>query len=130
MKENKVLRSLELTAFICFFAILNCIPTRVLGMKCPPCAKIHCQPRSAAKLDCRGGTTTGVCGCCPVCARVEGEKCGGYYNYLGKCDSGLYCEPLLKSKKGKKRKNKEPEGVCKKGKNSNIYLFFFFNSFG
>ena len=84
-------------------------------MQCPPCEKIHCNPRKAAKLECRGGVTTGVCGCCPVCARIEGERCGGYYNYLGKCDSGLYCEPVLKHSRRKSRKQKDLEGICKRG---------------
>ncbi|XP_052791401.1 uncharacterized protein LOC128225570 [Mya arenaria] len=86
-------------------------------MTCPPCDKIHCSPKSAAKLDCQGGVTTGVCDCCPACARVSGERCGGYYYYLGKCDKGLYCEPTDKSKKGRNtrsHKSRQPEGICTK----------------
>ncbi|KAJ3595899.1 hypothetical protein NHX12_002311 [Muraenolepis orangiensis] len=61
-------------------------------LHCPPCERIHCTPRRALKLQCRGGVTTGICGCCPVCARTAGESCGGRWDYLGKCDAGLVCE--------------------------------------
>uniref|UniRef100_A0A7N6A603 Ig-like domain-containing protein n=1 Tax=Anabas testudineus TaxID=64144 RepID=A0A7N6A603_ANATE len=60
-------------------------------LHCPPCEQIHCSSRRALKLQCKGGVTTGVCGCCPVCARTEGETCGGTWDYLGKCDEGLVC---------------------------------------
>ncbi|XP_040019212.2 uncharacterized protein LOC120809460 [Gasterosteus aculeatus] len=61
------------------------------ALHCPPCERIHCSTRRALKLQCAGGVTTGVCGCCPVCARAEGETCGGTWDYLGKCDEGLVC---------------------------------------
>uniref|UniRef100_A0A3B3ZUN8 IGFBP N-terminal domain-containing protein n=1 Tax=Periophthalmus magnuspinnatus TaxID=409849 RepID=A0A3B3ZUN8_9GOBI len=60
-------------------------------LHCPPCERIHCSPRQAPRLRCKGGATTGVCGCCPVCARTEDETCGGAWDYLGKCDQGLVC---------------------------------------
>lgn len=106
--------------FFCFVFLL-CVCTYVRAMTCPPCDRIHCSPKSASKLECRGGTTTGVCGCCPACARVQGEQCGGYYNYLGKCDKGLYCEPVSKKKKGRVHKSREPEGICKKGETHFYY---------
>ena len=28
-----------------------------------------------------------------MCAKVEGEACGGKQSYHGKCDRGLYCQP-------------------------------------
>ncbi|XP_061577590.1 IGFBP domain-containing protein [Cololabis saira] len=62
------------------------------ALHCPPCSRIHCSPRRAPRLRCRGGVTTGVCGCCPACARTEGEACGGAWDHLGKCDDGLVCE--------------------------------------
>ncbi|XP_070762787.1 cysteine-rich motor neuron 1 protein [Enoplosus armatus] len=61
------------------------------ALHCPPCEQIHCSSRRALKLQCKGGVTTGVCGCCPVCAKAEGEACGGMWDYLGKCDEGLVC---------------------------------------
>lgn len=68
-------------------------PPSKLALQCPKCDKIYCHPRRASKLRCKGGKTTGVCNCCPVCAKVEGEVCGGEWEYLGKCDQGLHCEP-------------------------------------
>ena len=105
--------------YLLFLTVLSLhVCPSVRAMKCPPCDKIHCAPRSAAKLECKGGATTGVCGCCPICARVDGEKCGGYYNYLGKCDKGLYCEPLVtKHKKIRDHhKSRTPDGICKRGR--------------
>ena len=62
-----------------------------LDLQCPPCERLHCTPRRASRLKCRGGVTTGICGCCPVCAQLVGERCGGAWDYLGKCDRGLRC---------------------------------------
>ncbi|XP_067127537.1 uncharacterized protein [Centruroides vittatus] len=61
-------------------------------LHCPPCRKLHCWPK-LHRLKCKGGITLGVCNCCPVCAKVAGESCGGQWNYLGKCDRSLYCQP-------------------------------------
>ena len=118
---NRVLGGCKILLFL-YFCLSVCVA--IVAMKCPSCEKIHCNPRKASKLTCKGGATTGVCGCCPVCARVEGERCGGYFNYLGKCDKGLYCEPVLKNKGNRLRKRKETEGKCKKGKVF-IYIFYY-----
>ena len=32
-----------------------------------------------------------MCGCCLICAKVEGEYCGGVWRRLGTCDKGLKC---------------------------------------
>ncbi|XP_013413451.1 cysteine-rich motor neuron 1 protein [Lingula anatina] len=96
-----------------------------MDLKCPSCDQIHCSPRRASKLyqKCKGGVTLGVCDCCPICAKVEGEDCGGEWNYLGKCDNGLYCKPrslqhyddqvAFPGYSGNKM-NKIPEGKCTK----------------
>jgi len=63
-----------------------------LRLQCPPCHRVHCSPRRPSRLRCRGGIVRGVCNCCPVCARLDGDPCGGRWNYLGTCDVGLYCE--------------------------------------
>ncbi|ESP05166.1 hypothetical protein LOTGIDRAFT_102422 [Lottia gigantea] len=64
----------------------------ISALRCPPCEKLHCSRLS--KSSCKGGITTSICGCCAICAKVKGERCGGEYQYLGKCDKGLYCQPL------------------------------------
>ncbi|XP_071371466.1 cysteine-rich motor neuron 1 protein [Centroberyx affinis] len=76
------------------------------ALHCPPCERIHCTSRRALRLQCTGGITTGVCGCCPACARVAGETCGGTWDYLGKCDEGLVCETT-------DRPDAESRGICK-----------------
>uniref|UniRef100_UPI0037E97BC1 cysteine-rich motor neuron 1 protein n=1 Tax=Semicossyphus pulcher TaxID=241346 RepID=UPI0037E97BC1 len=80
------------------------------ALHCPPCERIHCSSRRALKLQCKGGVTTGVCGCCPVCARAEGETCGGTWDYLGKCDEGLVC--VYQDAAGDKAEA-ERKGICK-----------------
>lgn len=82
------------------------------ALHCPPCERIHCSPRRALRLQCKGGVTTGVCGCCPACAKQAGESCGGTWDYLGKCDEGLVCvyqEPT------ESKPETEQKGICKSG---------------
>lgn len=83
---------------------------RLRTLHCPPCERIHCSTSRALKLQCKGGVTTGVCGCCPVCARVEGETCGGTWDYLGKCDKGLVCVYQESDEPDRDRR-----GVCEAG---------------
>lgn len=103
--------------------ILVTVVTLGWGLQCPPCERIHCDPREASRLQCQGGVTTGVCGCCPSCARVLGEKCGGDFNYLGKCDRDLYCQIQDPGK----FTDRQPEGSCVKGKTLvrvSVIMFF------
>ncbi|XP_029010527.1 IGFBP domain-containing protein [Betta splendens] len=79
-------------------------------LHCPPCEQIHCSTRRTLKLQCKGGVTTGVCGCCPVCARTEGETCGGTWDYLGKCDEGLVC---VYQDAGDNKPDAERTGICR-----------------
>lgn len=85
---------------------------RLQVLHCPPCERIHCSSQRALKLQCKGGVTTGVCGCCPVCARVEGETCGGTWDYLGKCDKGLVC---VYQDSAADKPDAERKGVCEAG---------------
>lgn len=86
------------------------------AVHCPPCERIHCSSRRTLKLQCKGGITTGICGCCPVCARAEGETCGGNWDYLGKCDEGLVC--VYQDSAGGDRADAESRGICKAGESS------------
>ncbi|XP_069472912.1 insulin-like growth factor-binding protein 2 [Ambystoma mexicanum] len=63
--------------------------------RCPPCTperQSACPPGRPAALP--GACTELVkepgCGCCPVCARLEGESCGVY---TPRCAQGLRCYP-------------------------------------
>lgn len=81
-------------------------------LHCPPCERIHCSSRRTLKLECKGGVTTGVCGCCPVCARTEGETCGGTWDYLGKCDEELVC---VYQDAADDKPDAERTGICRAG---------------
>lgn len=98
------------------------------SMICPDCDRLFCTVRKASKLKCKGGKTTDICGCCPVCAMQMGESCGGEWNYLGKCDVGLYCKadvsnvltpPFYQQIKTEVPMGGMPEGTCVKSK----YIF-------
>lgn len=69
-------------------------------LQCPPCDRVHCWPRRPSRLRCPGGIVRGVCDCCPVCARLEGQPCGGRWNYLGRCDAGLHCSAVGENQVG------------------------------
>ena len=92
-----------------------------LELQCPPCERLHCQPKRASQLRCPGGITRGPCNCCPKCARIERQRCGGVHNYLGKCDMGLYCHPDLNQKRPIYSK-KYPEGKCRRGRYNCMYF--------
>jgi hypothetical protein len=123
--------NVQLLVIIWSFSLLSCcgkeLPIegavgKAVDMQCPPCEQIHCTPRRPNRLKCRGGVALGICNCCPVCAKVEGEMCGGAWDYLGKCDRGLVCHVTKDDKSastvfasysiGMKVK---PEGICKRG---------------
>ena len=59
----------------------------VLSLSCIPCSWVRCS----TPVNCKGGLVKSICGCCSVCAKVEGEQCGGQWQTLGRCDSGLKC---------------------------------------
>lgn len=87
-------------------------PQTLSALHCPPCERIHCSPRRVLRLQCKGGFTTGVCGCCPACARQAGESCGGTWDYLGKCDEGLVC---VYQEPAESKPEAEHKGICKPG---------------
>ena len=60
----------------------------VVSLTCPECSELEPCP---TPVNCKGGTVLGICGCCSVCAKVEGEICGGMWEVEGRCDSGLTC---------------------------------------
>ena len=47
-----------------------------------------------------------MCGCCDVCAKVEGEECEGDWDLYGKCDEGLTCV--------KKEPGFNVKGICER----------------
>ncbi|XP_004567846.3 uncharacterized protein LOC101479022 [Maylandia zebra] len=104
---------LFLSALLGVFGLEKASPVdtqQLRALQCPPCERIHCSSRRALKLQCKGGVTTGVCGCCPVCAKTEGETCGGTWDYLGKCDEGLVC---VFQDSAAAKPDAERKGICK-----------------
>jgi len=59
----------------------------VSSLSCMSCDQLVC-PKPAS---CKGGIVKDVCGCCDVCAKLEGEECGGAWDMSGKCARGLRC---------------------------------------
>jgi len=54
---------------------------------------LHCTECDKAPEYCPSGQLTkGICGCCDVCAKAEGEECGGPWQMAGTCADYLFCE--------------------------------------
>ncbi|XP_013373972.1 PREDICTED: insulin-like growth factor-binding protein 7 [Chinchilla lanigera] len=66
---------------------------------CGPCAPAACPP--LPPRGCPLGETRDACGCCPECARAEGEACGGAGAGRGHCAQGMECVKGRKRRKGK-----------------------------
>lgn len=66
---------------------------------CGPCEPAACPP--LPPRGCQLGETRDACGCCPVCARGEGEPCGGGGAGRGHCAPGMECVKSRKRRKGK-----------------------------
>ncbi|KAG7314418.1 hypothetical protein KOW79_021721 [Hemibagrus wyckioides] len=75
------LKGLMISQFLVVL-VVRCSSTFV----CEPCSSTGCP-----ELKCLGGKVLGACGCCYVCAKQLGEKCGGLYGLIGICDQGLRC---------------------------------------
>merc|ERR1711953_1088301 len=79
---NFIMTRIMLVVLACLIAggeSLSCLSCQEVG-SCPPPA---CCPS--------GSYTTDVCGCCEVCAKAEGETCGGPWGTFGSCAAGLRC---------------------------------------
>ncbi|XP_011300108.1 single insulin-like growth factor-binding domain protein-2 [Fopius arisanus] len=66
--------------------VLSLAVARALSCVCSP---LECDVLT--NEDCPGGLTWDPCRCCRVCARVEGEPCGGLFGFSGSCAVGLQC---------------------------------------
>ncbi|XP_067426150.1 LOW QUALITY PROTEIN: insulin-like growth factor-binding protein 2 [Emydura macquarii macquarii] len=58
--------------------------------RCPPCSAERLAACAPAAGLCPELVREPGCGCCPVCARLEGESCGVY---TPRCAAGLRCYP-------------------------------------
>ncbi|XP_032669006.1 cysteine-rich motor neuron 1 protein-like isoform X1 [Odontomachus brunneus] len=85
--------------------VLSLAVARALSCVCSP---LECDVLT--NEDCPGGLIWDPCRCCKVCARVEGEPCGGLFGFSGSCAVGLQCVIMnLLS-----RTREMDEGVCTK----------------
>ncbi|KAK0092876.1 hypothetical protein PV326_000410 [Microctonus aethiopoides] len=66
--------------------VLSLAVARALSCVCSP---LECD--ILTEEDCPGGLTWDPCKCCKVCARIEGEPCGGLFGFSGRCAVGLQC---------------------------------------
>ncbi|XP_039267333.2 cysteine-rich motor neuron 1 protein-like isoform X1 [Styela clava] len=72
------------------FLLIGFVST-CFGLSCLPCEKAGCK--SAV---CTTKIVKDACGCCDVCSKSIGEKCGGPWNISGLCDNGLKCHRLVR----------------------------------
>ncbi|XP_018354526.1 PREDICTED: cysteine-rich motor neuron 1 protein, partial [Trachymyrmex septentrionalis] len=85
--------------------VLSLAVARALSCVCSP---LECDVLTDE--DCPGGLTWDPCRCCKVCARVEGEPCGGLFGFSGTCAVGLQCVIMNLLT----RSREVDEGVCTK----------------
>merc|ERR1719433_128574 len=69
--------------------VFACVNNGVHSLSCLPCQKEECIAPPACCTS--GFYTLGICGCCEVCAKAQGEECGGPWGDAGSCAAGLRC---------------------------------------
>ncbi|KAG5264015.1 hypothetical protein AALO_G00271190 [Alosa alosa] len=57
------------------------------ALLCENCYEVSCVDPT----DCKGGLVPDLCGCCKVCGKLKGERCGGQFGLGGNCEEGLKC---------------------------------------
>ncbi|XP_018008438.1 venom protein 302 isoform X2 [Hyalella azteca] len=80
----------KVTCIIVAFFVLA-VTWQVEALRC------NCTAITCARVDertCRHGVGLNACGCCQVCLRGPGERCGGPWNIEGKCGRNLTCSKL------------------------------------
>ena len=111
LERNCTLRLVYCITFTLSLLLLS-LPTALsftppVGWGCAPCNQSSCPPVACDEnlqyMD--------SCGCCALCAKEEGERCGGREDVAGRCKPGLYCAYRLGSIFGESRM-----GICENGK--------------
>merc|ERR1719228_1055598 len=100
-------------------------------LSCGPCChdqetmriEMGCIPCGPPPMDCQ--LVKDVCGCCDVCAKTEGEECGGPWNITGICADGLTCanpdhDPSISSMMNTPGVCRGPDDWCCKSLTSRI----------
>merc|ERR1719431_1057746 len=89
------------------------------ALECRPCIPENC-PDEPDPFSCSSGELVrDLCDCCLICAKAEGDICGGDWDLLGRCASSLTCTPTLTNK------HQFASGVCEA---TNTGLEFGFGS--
>ncbi|XP_069989219.1 single insulin-like growth factor-binding domain protein-1 [Penaeus vannamei] len=70
-------------------AALLCLLRGTEAHECPKTCEAMICPDTK---DCEHGTVKERCGCCDVCKRRQGEKCGGHEHEDGECDPPFECK--------------------------------------
>ncbi|KAF6738681.1 Insulin-like growth factor-binding protein 2-B [Oryzias melastigma] len=71
---------------------LHSSPGHFRFFRCSSCTAENMIGCPRVDADCTEVVREPGCGCCPVCARMEGEFCGVY---TPRCSSGLICYPTM-----------------------------------
>nr|API81346.1 venom toxin [Hemiscorpius lepturus] len=92
--------------------LLSSLAVTIYSLSCPCWEQEdktdYCGP---PPTDCPLGTTSDVCGCCPVCYKVLGESCGGMWGTMGQCGPGLFCKRDVESSENEYT-YENSDGVC------------------
>ena len=85
----KFVLSIVITLFLAYLG-----PSEVDALTCSPCLQRECTREEIVRRGCKpkGGLVYDICGCCKMCAMLEGERCGGPWDLFGFCDKGLRCD--------------------------------------
>ncbi|XP_077992373.1 insulin-like growth factor-binding protein 7 [Glandiceps talaboti] len=93
---------MKVVLFVLFVLLLASPIAQSTTKDCKRCNQDACPE----VVDCQAGVVKDFCDCCDVCARTEGEECGGENLELGRCVDGLVC-----SDEGQ-CECEQPEHVC------------------
>nr|QNH72566.1 toxin candidate TRINITY_DN18171_c0_g1_i2 [Ceriantheomorphe brasiliensis] len=104
---------MNLHSFQLYLALLTVVISTVTPLSCGPCNLDKC-----VKAVCKAGFVKDACGCCSVCAKTEGQKCGGLWNYYGICGAGLRC--ISSSDNSHQSSNHFKSGYCEPDLCANI----------
>lgn len=89
--------------------ILLAVGQTTLALTCESCQLTTC----AVVIDCAAGMVIDECNCCAVCAKDEGDTCGGVFDLNGKCGLNLYCHRSYLTSGGDILSDNRDIGVCK-----------------
>ncbi|XP_071962358.1 cysteine-rich motor neuron 1 protein-like isoform X2 [Antedon mediterranea] len=76
--------------FVLLAICLSLVSELTSGLQVRDCET--CSPQECVQPFCKGDVVLDECDCCFVCAKVEGEKCGGVWGIYGVCEYGLDCK--------------------------------------